>query len=667
MEKLKTPILFIIFNRPKTTEAVFGQIKSMKPTQLFIAADGPRSEKNGEKELCEETRKIITKIDWPCEIKTLFREKNLGCKLAVSEAISWFFDNVEQGIILEDDCVPNKSFFSFCERMLEKYKTDEKIMMVSGTNYLNLVDIEKDYFFSRYFSVWGWATWKRAWNKYDISMTSWPQYKKQRKLREIFKGYTAEKFYEIMFDQVKENRVSTWDIQWAYTCLFNNGLSCTPKYNLIKNIGQSGTHINTKKPSNLNLLMDTKEFSPSLDFQTKIEPDEKIDEIQFKNLNFRKKVLSYYFFSLLIPLVRKLRRFKNLKNKAKKLFYAAIISIPHTIKKPTEEKRLLIVKTDAIGDYVLFRNFLENIRNDEKYKEYKITLCGNESWKNLFENFDNKFADQAIWINPLKFRKNPFYIYRTIRKIKKINFDVAVNPMYSRTLQSDVLIKASNATKKHEWNSGVFTLSNKYQFEFDINKEFFEKLLNKKLDIKSPYFENIPEASIKLPEKFVTIFTGASDPKRQWGLENFVHIIEALSKEYPYKIVLVGGKKERENSEKITSILKSEIMNMTGKTSLTELVYIISKAQILISNDSSPVHIAMSTKTPTVCISNGNTFGRFTSCPKEIFDKIEYVYPNEIKNSSFEQNFDKFCSGSTIDINTIRPEEVEVAINKILK
>jgi len=146
---MKKPVLFLIFNRPDTTKQVFEAIREYQPKQLFIAADGPREEKHNEKELCEETRKIAQKVDWDCEVKTLFRNENLGCRDAVSSAIDWFFENVEDGIILEDDCLPNQSFFKFCEEMLELYKNDTRIMHISGNNLLNNVKSKTDYYFSK--------------------------------------------------------------------------------------------------------------------------------------------------------------------------------------------------------------------------------------------------------------------------------------------------------------------------------------------------------------------------------------------------------------------------------------------------------------------------------------------------------------------------------------
>ena len=161
---MDTPILFLVFNRPDTTSKVFQRIREIQPLKLFIAADGPRPEKEGEKEKCETVkRSVLENIDWPCEVKTLFRNNNLGCGKAVSNAITWFFQNVEEGIILEDDILPDKSFFNFCKDLLEKYRYDERIKVIGGSNIHKKAGIKDSYYFSSICRIWGWASWRRVW------------------------------------------------------------------------------------------------------------------------------------------------------------------------------------------------------------------------------------------------------------------------------------------------------------------------------------------------------------------------------------------------------------------------------------------------------------------------------------------------------------------------
>lgn len=246
----ETPILFLIFNRPDTTQEVFNKIREIKPRKLFVAADGPRAGKTNEEALCQKTRSVISQIDWPCELKTLFREKNLGCGMAVSSAITWYFEQVEYGIILEDDCLPDLSFFPFCEELLVKYKDDEKIMLIGGTNFLNAgLKLENSYFFSQYPHIWGWASWSRAWKLYDYDMTGISGFF-NNKLNKIFKTHKQRKYFRRKLFKTSIGEIKTWDYQWVYSILNNDGIAITPVQNLIVNIGfrNESTHTFLKDP-----------------------------------------------------------------------------------------------------------------------------------------------------------------------------------------------------------------------------------------------------------------------------------------------------------------------------------------------------------------------------------------------------------------------------------
>lgn len=245
---LTTPVLFMIFNRPDTTQKVFNAIKRVKPRQFFVAADGPREGKEGEKERCEQAREIIEQVDWDCELKTLFRDKNLGCKIAVSSAIDWFLEKVEEGIILEDDCLPSQSFFWFCQELLKYYRNDTRVMTISGTNY-GYVDDDflYDYFFSKNIAIWGWATWKRAWRKYDINMNKFYEVYKHNMFKLFFPNNQEYRVRLNNFKRTLSREIDTWDYQWSFTCLINDGLSIIPKINLVENIGFGEGATHTKK------------------------------------------------------------------------------------------------------------------------------------------------------------------------------------------------------------------------------------------------------------------------------------------------------------------------------------------------------------------------------------------------------------------------------------
>lgn len=234
---MKTPILFLIFNRPELTAQVFSTIRQVQPAQLFIAADGPRANRAGEKEKCEMCRAIVSKIDWPCEVQTLFREQNLGCKKAVSGAIDWFFDNVEEGIILEDDCLPDPSFFKYCSVLLEYYRDNPKVMHIAGVNFLSsTIQLPESYFFSKLFYIWGWATWKRAWKFYDVGIADWPTFQKKLFISNQL-PHKMYRYYQKNWNKIYANQIDTWDYQWSFACLKQHAVGIVPTKNMVKNIG----------------------------------------------------------------------------------------------------------------------------------------------------------------------------------------------------------------------------------------------------------------------------------------------------------------------------------------------------------------------------------------------------------------------------------------------
>jgi hypothetical protein len=243
---LQTPVLFLVFNRPDTTQKVFEQIKKARPTHLFLAADGPRRFNKNEKCLCEITRRLILEnIDWDCKLETLLRNENLGCGRAVSEAITWFFTQVEEGIILEDDTLPDLSFFNFCTQLLDRYRYNKNVMIIAGTNLLDeYKKTQKSYIFSDYAGIWGWASWRRAWNGMDLKISTWDQPEIKASLMKRF-SKSRYNYLKHIFDLIsKENNLNTWDYQWWYHRLINNGVGIVPTVNNVKNIGfqDNATH-----------------------------------------------------------------------------------------------------------------------------------------------------------------------------------------------------------------------------------------------------------------------------------------------------------------------------------------------------------------------------------------------------------------------------------------
>lgn len=243
--KVKSPILFIIFNRPDTTTKVFEKIRAVKPKKIFIAADGARQNNVNDAKKCIEARSIQENIDWDCEVLTLYRTDNLGCKDAVSGAIDWFFQNVEEGIILEDDCLPSDDFFMFCDTMLQKYRDDSRINHIAGCNLQNGVKRgEASYFFSSLSHIWGWASWRRVWNNYDKNLTKYDIIGAKNAFESIFDNKIIANCWFEIFQKMKNNEINTWDYQFTIMNLFNHTMSIVPNINLISNIGfnENATH-----------------------------------------------------------------------------------------------------------------------------------------------------------------------------------------------------------------------------------------------------------------------------------------------------------------------------------------------------------------------------------------------------------------------------------------
>jgi hypothetical protein len=244
--KLTTPVAFIIFNRPDTTERVFAEIAKAKPTKLLVVADGPRQHKEGEAEKVKATRAIIDRVDWPCEVLTNYSEDNLGCKVRVSSGIDWVFEQVEEAIILEDDCLPDPTFFRFCQEMLERYRNDQRIGMISGDNFQFGKKRNNDsYYFSKYVHIWGWATWRDRWQgSYDVELKKWPIVKDEKWLKDMLRSKNESTRWLEIFENLYKGKIDTWDYQWMFCLWLSGRINVMPNVNLISNIGfgDNATH-----------------------------------------------------------------------------------------------------------------------------------------------------------------------------------------------------------------------------------------------------------------------------------------------------------------------------------------------------------------------------------------------------------------------------------------
>lgn len=243
---MKVPVLFLIFCRKDAALQALESIRNYRPDRLYIAADGARANKDGEKEQCEQTRQsILNAIDWDCEVNTLFRKQNLGCANAVYGAVTWFFENEEYGVIIEDDVVIHPDFYCLCERLLPHYQNEEKIMLITANNATpNLRHPDKLVFTNRAW-IWGWASWRRAWTRMDMSMSRWKQYNPLHLIERfgLFQGLFFWYYWSLAYKNI--TTLKSWATRWDFALTAYNGVCLSSNANLSKNIGISnagGTH-----------------------------------------------------------------------------------------------------------------------------------------------------------------------------------------------------------------------------------------------------------------------------------------------------------------------------------------------------------------------------------------------------------------------------------------
>jgi ADP-heptose:LPS heptosyltransferase len=381
--------------------------------------------------------------------------------------------------------------------------------------------------------------------------------------------------------------------------------------------------------------------------------------------------------------------FLKIKNLIVFIFSYLIISFLQLQKIEKASKTLLLIRLDEIGDFVLFCNFITVVKTSKKFKDYKISLVGNEVWRDLAESFFSREVERFIWINKNRFYSNPIYKYEILKRLYQSGFEVVINPLYSRgILYDDLVVKASAALtaigsegsleKYAKWKREFFTdryytelipQSSKVIFEFTRNLYFFEKVLEEPIKLDKPTLNPVEKISFNLPEQYVIIFPGAGEEKRMWNILNFTEITRYILNKHKLPVLLCGSQAEIEKSQFINQTLNNDqVYDLTGKTSLTDFINIIAKTALLISNDSSAPHIAVSVNIPFVCIANGKTLGRFSPYPTEIFTDGHYIYPPEIMENrdKMDELTRQYQFDSDLDINEITVDQVKKLIDNCL-
>ncbi len=372
---LTTPIVFIIFNRPDLTQLVFNAIREAQPKQLFVVADGPRFIEEAEK--CQQARNIIEQVDWDCQVYTNYSDINLGCRQRVSSGITWVFEQVEEAIILEDDCLPTASFFPFCQTLLDYYRNDTRIFVISGNNFQDgLSRTEYTYYFSKYNHCWGWATWRRAWQYWDCNIDKWLKFKNSGLIEQIFDDSYEKEYWIDIFDGVfLENKPNSWAYLWTFACWSEGGLSILPNHNLVSNIGfrQDGTNITIEDHPYSNL------------------PTKSIIEIKHPPFLVRHKQADIYTFDHVFGGMRiKEEKSRNQKFKLSyflnKAYYKNLINLLKSlIKKLFNRIGYDIIKHESLKSLIsLPEDFtLESIKIIELVKTFSLT--SNERLNGLIE------------------------------------------------------------------------------------------------------------------------------------------------------------------------------------------------------------------------------------------------------------------------------------------
>ena len=272
---VNTPVAFIIFRRPDLTARVFERIRAARPARLFIIADGPRTPHEAIE--CEHARRIVECVDWPCEVKRDYSDRNMGCRDRIATGLDWVFAEVPEAIVLEDDCLPAQSFFGFCEELLEHYRQSDRVMHISGSNFLVQHATPYSYYHSRYAHMWGWATWARAWRHMDLNLRNWPTFKNSS-LGQLFsdkdeRNYWIQKLHPFFIGE----RTDTWDHPWQYSIWAQRGVCVVPQTNLVANIGfgDDATHTQNKNSPISNLPIG--EMPPVLQHPPGVSLDDEAD------------------------------------------------------------------------------------------------------------------------------------------------------------------------------------------------------------------------------------------------------------------------------------------------------------------------------------------------------------------------------------------------------
>jgi len=368
-----------------------------------------------------------------------------------------------------------------------------------------------------------------------------------------------------------------------------------------------------------------------------------------------------------------------------------IYRLLETLLRPTPrvtKQTLLLVRLDAIGDYLLFRNFFESLKGSRKYAGYQITLLGNVAWKDLCLNLDSEVIDKFIWIDTTRFEGNPLYRLRIMREIVATGYEVILNPVFSRSYySSDWIVKNIRAGQKigssgnlsnmslrqkntaDKWYTKLIPATTDIVFEFDRNRQFIEQVIESEVDLRIPRIESMRGMRDSASSRYAILFVGASAKWRKWPISSFVRVACFLCDQFEMKIILAGGAADVADSNEFENQYRGAITNLVGKTSLVELMNLIAGAQLLVSNETSAPHFAVAVGTPVIVLYNGNHYGRFVPYPSDVAYRYRAAYHPLIVSdfADYKKRSNELEGVRNLDIREISVESVEAQIDALLE
>ncbi len=683
---MKTAVAFFVYNRPGLTARAFSAIRAARPPRLLVVADGPGNEEDEER--CRQTRAIIDSVDWPCEVMREFANENLGCRRRVSSGLDWVFQQVDQAIIIEDDCLVHEDFFPFCENLLARYADDPRVMHIGGSDQRPAgLQRAESYYFSRYPSIWGWASWRRAWQHYDVNMRDWPQMKAERGHVQLFGSPEEAAHFERIWDSIYSGEIDTWDGQWLFACRRYHGLCIAPNGNLVTNMGfgPEATHTTDRRHPYASLPLVG--LPGPLQHPVRVEADAPIDraraEAEFLNRGsaFRgmMRVLSnkhwYGKWIRSVPLAGSMWKAWRLRSASRS--ERSMVS---------GRQKILVLRPDNIGDAVLFSGALRALR--KHWPDGTIDLCVKPALRPLYAAcpyVDRVFSIYRLmpwcWLRQC-ISRGTWTLERmmksaAMRTVWYPRYDIVVYPVSAPVesflesvrlmpakekwgfgglqINYQILEDGRNAPERVFTRYWVNTAANLWMHELNRTQLFLREMGvdpgNLTPELWLTERDHLQAGRLIPRDGVLACFIGAAHPSRRWPVEKWADLI--CRQDAADKVVLLGNREDAACGRAVEALVGdrgAQVINLCGATSLTELAACLTRCVACVSNDSAGLHMAVAADIPTVGLLGGYHFGRFYPWGNEARHRLAHVQMNCYHCNAVCRYGDFRCvSGITVD------------------